>query len=81
MRVWITKYALTTGVFEVADAELFANNSAVTWKSKEGYSQYAHGKDWHRTREDAFARAEEMRVQKLASLEKQINRLRELTFT
>jgi hypothetical protein len=81
MRVWITKYALTTGVFEVADAELFANDSAVTWKSKEGYSQYAHGKDWHRTREDAFTRAEEMRVKKIAALEASIKRLRALTFT
>lgn len=37
--------------------------------------------EWHRTREGAVAKAEEMRVARIASLEKQIAKLRKLRFT
>ena len=46
-----------------------------------GDHETAHGNDWHRTEADAVARAEQMRVKKIASLEKQIAKLKKLSFT
>lgn len=39
-----------------------------------------HGNEWHRTREEAVARAEQMRAAKIASLKKQIAKLEKLSF-
>lgn len=46
------------------------------------YSQYAHGegKEWHRSRESAVNRLEEMRSKKIDSLQKKIAQLKELKF-
>jgi hypothetical protein len=82
-RIWITKYALTSGIFE-ADAEVEKNSDgmAVVPKNYETgtYAQYFHGKDWHLTREGALTRAEEMRVKKITSLKKQLKKLEEMNF-
>lgn len=40
----------------------------------------AEGRQWHRTREAAVARALEMREAKIASLERQIAKLRKMEF-
>lgn len=44
------------------------------------YKQYANGCDWHRTKEAAIARAKEMQLGKIASLEKQIAKLQTMKF-
>jgi hypothetical protein len=41
---------------------------------------FYHRDQWHRTREEALEKAEKMRVTKIASLQKQIARLKKLTF-
>ena len=76
MQVWITKYALTSGITE-HDAEL-CDDSMV----KYGTMQYAHleGKEWHRSYENALVRAKEMRIAKIASLKKSIARLEAMSF-
>lgn len=77
--VWITKYALTDGIRK---AEGWIGEYGVT-VSREGQSWYTDlymGNDWHRTEADAIARAEEMKAAKLASLEKQIARIKALQF-
>jgi hypothetical protein len=82
MKVWITKYALTTGIFEV-DGELFARDTAVSYRrgtSGYSYPEYARGGEWQRTPELAILRANEMRVAKIASLKKQIAKLEKMTF-
>lgn len=80
MKVWITKYALTSGIMEkeVERSERFPD--MVT--TDERYSQTFHGegKDWHRSLDAANARAEKMRQKKISSLETQLGRLRALTF-
>lgn len=73
--VWVTTYALTKGILVADDAEVC---SATMIASKR--LGYHHGNDWHRTEAAAIARAEEMRVAKIASLERQIAKLRKLTF-
>lgn len=84
MRVWITKYALTQGIYE-KEAELsFPGNEdmieVITTTS--GPKEFYHhkGKDWHTSREDAVERAEQMREQKILSLKKQIKKLGEMKF-
>ena len=77
IHVWITKYALTTGISE-ADATQCADN-AVAWH-RNGYMYWYNKPDWHLTKEEALARAEQMRVARIASLKKSIAKLEALKF-
>lgn len=61
---------------EVCDEEA----TMLEFKMRFGGSLYFHGNDWHRTPEDALARAEEMRKAKLLSLKNQIQKLEAMTF-
>lgn len=72
-KVWITKYALTSGIIE-KEAEIKGGIAIVS--TLETY----YGKEWHRTEEDAKKRAEEMRLKKIESLKKQIERLEKIQF-
>lgn len=74
MKVWITKYALTKGIREF-EGEL--RGSAVVGPH---FVEWFYPPDWHKSREDAIAWAEKMRQKKIASLEKQIDRLKSLKF-
>ena len=79
MKAWITKYALTTGIFEIT-AEITEHGSAYDMHSSFPTFYHGEGKEWHRTKESAIAKAEEMRRKKIASLKKQIERLEKLYF-
>ena len=79
IKAWITKYALTEGI-EVVDAEVCGEGNMIAYGNVGYGSQYAHGKDWHRTPEAALARAEEMRKAKISSLRKSIAKIEALTF-
>ena len=76
MKIWNSKYSLTEGLIEQEGEEV--GDSMV----KVGSLQYLHGegKEWHRTRESAAARAEVMRKAKIASVRKQLARLEALRF-
>lgn len=79
MKVWVTVYALTTGIMErVIDPV----GGGVAKDMEAPVPTYYHiqGRDWHRTREGAVARAEQMRLKKIASLRKQIAKLEALRF-
>ena len=87
MKVWITKHALTQGIeeidsnqvkeFEMTDAGYlyFRRNGKYSYTT-EIYSQ----KEWHRTKESAIQKAEEMRQKKIDSLKKQIEKLEKMRF-
>jgi hypothetical protein len=88
VKVWITKYALTTGIFEV-NGEPIQDGATIKYRRASSSSsfrsgfilpEYAHGKDFHETPELAILRANEMRVAKIASLKKQIAKLEKMTF-
>jgi hypothetical protein len=81
MKVWITKYALTSGVFtREVDEPTDHDPGTIVDRSSGCHDIYnVHGRDWHRTREGALARAVEMRAAKIKSLGKQINKLRAMT--
>jgi hypothetical protein len=76
MKAWITKYALSKGVFE---AEVVECNYRAARRIDGPFAYYVED-DWHRTEEAAIARAEQMRTDRIASLRRQIARLEELTF-
>lgn len=78
--VWITKYALTDGVEKVQAEHSPSYPGMVTVRSGI-YPQSFHGMDWHRTEADALARAEQMRLKRVAALKKQLARLQKLSFS
>jgi hypothetical protein len=79
--VWITKYALTTGVYEREVIEIDRDMAVVVERRGMNGKAFFHGADWHRTQAGAVAQAETMRINKIASLRKQLARLEKLTFS
>ena len=77
---WITKLALTKGIIEIAaqDATRFPHDPNLLRTDKDGYVLLYHKPDWHDTREDAVARAEQMRSKQIAFLEKKLRHLKEM---
>lgn len=83
MKVWISKYAISDGkVTELEVEECVTSNDLVCHRAPGQIPQYFHGegKEWHRTREGAVGKAEEMVDRKLASLRKQIKKIEALKF-
>lgn len=79
MRVWITKYALTQGVFEM-DVERQSDDGKSVYGKAWNQSYHGQGVEWCKTKSAAIARAKEMRDKKIASLKKQIEKLEKMTF-
>jgi hypothetical protein len=80
VNAWISKYALTKGIFQVLNAEIFEEQILTFHYGDVRNSIYGKGKTWHLTLEGAQARAEEMRIEKIKSLKKQIKKLEAMTF-
>lgn len=80
-KIYVTKYALTGGIFEVL-ANVYDDGSGMASFKRERstYTEYIHGRDFHLDRTDAVLRAEEMRTKKLQSLDKQIKKTLSLHF-
>ena len=76
---FITKYALTTGIYKV-EGEVKDDMFKQLRNGSGAFDQYFFGKDWHLTEEGAIARAEEMRIRKLKSLDAQIKKISLLKF-
>lgn len=78
--IYVTRYALSSGVF-IAEAEVGNNGSkSASWKDANGYWWFMHGKDFHLTEEEALADCERRRKAKIASIEKQRAKLEKMTF-
>lgn len=80
MKVWISKYALTDGIVEREVEECDANGRYVYSKA-DFWQSFRLGGDAHKTREAAVAAANSMRLEKIASLKKQIEKLEALDFS
>lgn len=80
---YITKFALTWGIIE-ADLESPDGSDLCVLRSSEPgvTNQYFHGegKEWHRTKDAAVARANAMKATKLAALRKQMAKIESLQF-
>lgn len=83
MKVFITKFALTKGIFEI-EAERCMSVSPDMIKDvakvSSRYWYHGEGNEWHSTMESAIKKAKEMRKAKIISLQKQIDKLDKLKF-
>lgn len=79
--VWISKYALTKGVYKLPLGKIVDSKMAVC-PSTDSYrmNEFFHGLDWHLDEQSAKEHASGMVKRKIASLEKQIQKLKVLTF-
>lgn len=77
MEVWITKYALTQGIFK-KDVEDCGDGMVMDKSST--LPVFYHGSDWHRDWESAVAKANAMRDRKIQSLKKKIAELEGMKF-
>ena len=81
-KVFISKYALTSGIQE---AEMYVTLNDTHFKKKcygkfKGFSQGFYNDDFHLTKEDALKDAEKRRKKKVESLKKQIEKLENMSF-
>ena len=79
-RAWVTRYALTKGEVEAAVEDCF-DTAAGMVKDINSTMTYYHGNDWHRERDDAYARVREMIKAARKSLKKKADKLDKLEET
>lgn len=77
IKVWISKYALTKGVYE---EEVRMNNRFPSTCSSIAHWKLYHRGEWHNDKTDAISRAEELRKLKLKSLKSQLEKIENLKF-
>lgn len=77
MKVYITKYALSTGIY-LDNLEQSTNFPNIVTRGLQAF--HGEGRDWHRTEAAAIARADEMRREKIAALKRQIAKLEAAAF-
>ncbi len=85
MKVWISKYALTRGIFEteVAGDCLGVDptgNMIMTYDGSHVVYYHGEGREWHKDKKSAIEKADEMRKKKIESLKKKIKELEEKKF-
>lgn len=77
---WITKYALTRGVFSITAEICDGAHSGIITQTGVRYGYCYHKGEWFLTETAAQADAQMKRDRKITSLEKQILKLKNLTF-
>jgi hypothetical protein len=81
MTAFITRYALSRGIFEIeakiTDHDRRIINQTVDGK---GINSYYHAREWWTTKGEAIKQAQRMRDKKVKSLSKQIEKLKEMEF-
>ena len=78
-KAWVSRFALSGGIKEVEVEDCFHISPTMVCEAGSHGTTY-HDGDWHRTPEAAKEKAEQMRAKKIASLEKQIKKLKGMTF-
>jgi len=79
MKMWLTKYALTSGIKEVDTEDALLDDPELVC-AVDGYTVYTVGKDMFKTKAKALVRAEGMRIRKISSLHRQLAKMEDLTF-
>ena len=79
MKFYITKYALTTGIYEI-EATVCTDINPKMISRTDGFKECYHKPDWHETQAAARKRAETMRIRKIMNLDWQIKKLEQLNF-
>ena len=77
--IYSTKYLFTDGIKEF-EAEIKDGMAVVRRVGPDPIYLHGEGKEWHRTKESAVERAEEMRIKKLQSLDKKTKAVSAMKF-
>jgi hypothetical protein len=77
MKIWITKYALSTGI-ECADAEV--QGTTAMYRTTNGRKVYADKGEWYLNEKEALQYAEKMRARRIEQLQRYLDRLEALEF-
>jgi len=77
---WITKYALTTGIFKRKIQKQDGTRIKLLPLLGELDTYYIYKPDWHETRDEAIARAKVMQSKKIAALQRQVTKIAALHF-
>lgn len=80
MKIFITKYALTTGITEAEAEDCNLEGMVVIRATYTSMTTYYSPRDYTLTLTEAVERAEKMRTAKLLSLHKQEIKLRKIDF-
>lgn len=81
MKVWITKYALTKGIYSI-DADSCENIDVNMIRDRfASFPTYYHKPDWHEKLVDAIDHGEQMRAKKIKSLQNKIKKLETMDIT
>lgn len=81
MKVWITKYALSSGIECHSNARIWKERVVQVFETKYmNGSCLFHNNEWWESRSEAITQAEVMRDKKIASLKKQIAKLEAMDF-
>lgn len=78
--VWITKYALTTGIFSGVVRDTSDNDRNYIFLQDHPHAIYYVGRDAFLTEEEAKAQAVALRDKKIKSVEKQLTKLKSMEF-
>ncbi len=76
--VYVTKYALTKGIQKCTVKTTSIDGMLEDVKNPYRYYSGGEGKDWHMTLDKAIAKAIKMKNKKVKTLEKQIEKLKEM---
>lgn len=79
-KVFITKYALTKGIKEIEADIIRSRFENEEYVIDDSYSYFRIGTNAFTDKSEALKKAEEMRIRKIASLRKQIEKLEKLSF-
>lgn len=81
-KIFVTKYALTVGVYSIdADCEKNGDMAIIRGDKSGGYfDMYLHKGDFHLDEVSALQKAEEMRIKKLKALDKQMKKVSAIKF-
>lgn len=81
MKIYVTKFALTKGVY-AAEAAVYSKGFAVIDGRDFEHDTYLHGegREWCRTEADAISVAEKMKAHAIELTEKKLAKLRGLNF-
>ena len=77
--IYVTKYALTQGI-QKKEVYYSGISEMMCDCENRGAAYHGGGDDWHFNRHDAILTAEKMRQKKLISLEKKINKIKNMKF-
>lgn len=81
VKIWVTKYALTKGIFETkAEVDPVEYPGMATIRHGNSWPEHYHGRDWHLDRLSALQQAERMRQAKIRSLRVQLAKYEAMKF-